>query len=134
MKQWVRRTSAKFPLTKNIYREYLQGEILDLFEVLRKQILNLNASVIEEFKKRYIAYKATTNFVDIAPQKSRLRLFLNMEFEEIKDPKILCRDIKNVGHWGNGDVEVNLSSIEQIDDVMILVRQAFGKYSEDLAD
>lgn len=125
MKQWVRRTSAKFPLTNNIYREYLQGEILDLFEVLRKQILNLDASVIEEFKKRYIAYKTTTNFVNIAP---------HMEFEEIKDPKILCRDIKNVGHWGNGDVEVNLSSIEQIDDVMILVCQAFGKYSEDLAD
>ncbi len=116
------------------YVEYLQGEILELFEALRKRILNLDASVIEEFKKKYIAYKTTTNFVDIVPQRSRLRLSLNMQFEEINDPKGLCRDITNVSRWGNGDVEVGFSSSSQIDDVMFLVHQAFNKYNEDLND
>lgn len=116
------------------YTEYLQGEILELFEALRKRILNLDASVREEFKKRYIAYKTTTNFVDITPQRNRLRLSLNMRFEEINDPKGLCRDVTNVGLWGNGDVEVGLSSFNQIDDIMFLVRQAFNKYSDELTD
>lgn len=31
----------------------------------------------------YIAYKTTTNFVDIVPQKSRLRLSLNLRFDEL---------------------------------------------------
>lgn len=53
---------------------YLQGDLRELFEHLRKRILNIDASVKEEFKKLYIAYKASTNFVDIVPQKSRLRL------------------------------------------------------------
>lgn len=57
-----------------------------------------------------------------------------MRFEEINDPKGLCRDVTNVGLWGNGDVEVGLSSFNQIDDIMFLVRQAFNKYSDDLTD
>ena len=116
------------------YTEYLQSEILELFEELRKRILNLDTLVVEELKKRYIAYKTTTNFVDIVPRKSRLLLVLNIGFEEINDPKGLCRDVSNVGHWGNGDVEVGLSSFSQIDDVMFLVRQAFNKYRDDLTD
>ena len=54
----------------------LTGEMLDIFEKLRKRIGNLDSSVREEFKKLYIAYKTTTNFVDVVPQKSRLRLVL----------------------------------------------------------
>ncbi len=115
------------------HAEYLQGEMLVLFESLRKRILNLDASVREEFKKLYIAYKTTTNFVDITPQKSRLRLSLNMRFDEIDDPKGLCRDVTDVGRWGNGDVEMGVSSLDQLDDAMFLIRQAFEKHSEDIA-
>jgi uncharacterized protein with ParB-like and HNH nuclease domain/predicted transport protein len=115
------------------HAEYLQGDMLTLFEALRIRILNLDASVREEFKKLYIAYKTTTNFVDIVPQKSRLRLSLNMRFDEISDPKGLCRDVTDVGRWGNGDVEIGVSSLEQVEDVMVLIRQAFEKHSEDLA-
>jgi predicted transport protein len=31
----------------------------------------------------------------------------------------------------NGDVEVGFSSLEQLDDVMALIRQAFDKHSEE---
>jgi antirestriction protein len=40
----------------------LQSNICELFEQLRKRILNLDSSVREEYKKQYIAYKTTTNF------------------------------------------------------------------------
>lgn len=68
--------------------EDISGEIQDLLETIRERILNLDASVREEVKKKYIAYKTKTNFVDIARQKSRLLLFLNIGFEEIKDPRM----------------------------------------------
>ena len=115
------------------HAEYLQGNMLVLFEALRKRILNLDASVREEFKKLYIAYKTTTNFVDIVPQKSRLRLSINMHFDEINDPKGLCRDVTTLGRWGNGDVEVGITSLDQLNDVMFLIRQAFEKHREDIA-
>lgn len=110
---------------------YLQGAILALFEKLRERILSLDPSVREECKKLYIAYKTSTNFVDIVPQARQLRLSLNMKFSEIHDPKGLCKDISDVGRWGNGDVEIGLASPDQLDDVMDLIRQSFEKHWEE---
>ena len=58
------------------YQKYLQGEVLELFEIIRQEIVSLDISVREEFLKHYIAYKIITNFVDIYPQKNRLRIIL----------------------------------------------------------
>jgi len=79
------------------------------------------------YLKLYIAYKAETNFVDIVPQAKRLRLSLNMPFGEIDDPKGLCIDVTNLGRWGNGDVEIGLSKLEEIPYVMGLIRQSFDR-------
>lgn len=50
-----------------------------LFEAFRREILDLDPAVSEEFLKLYVAYKAETNFVDIVPQAGRLRIAINME-------------------------------------------------------
>ena len=98
-----------------------------VFEAFRKEVLALDPCVTEEFLKLYVAYKAETNFVDVVPQAKRLRLALNLAFHEIDDPKGICKDVTNIGRWGNGDVEVGLSSLEQLPYVMGLVRQSFEK-------
>ncbi len=98
-----------------------------LFDQLRKEVLALDPSVIEEFLKLYVAYKAETNFVDVVPQVRRLRLSLNMQFHELHDPKGFAKDVTNLGRWGNGDVEVGLSKSDDLPYVMGLVRQAFEK-------
>jgi uncharacterized protein with ParB-like and HNH nuclease domain/predicted transport protein len=96
-----------------------------LFEKLNIHILNLGTIVKREFKKLYIAYKADTNFVDVVIQKSRLRLSVNMTYADVIDTKGICRDISNVGRWGNGDVEMFLDSLDNLDDVMVIIEQAF---------
>lgn len=98
-----------------------------LFDALRREVMALDPGVTEEVLKLYIAFKAETNFVDVVPQKSRLRLSLNMAFHELHDPKGEAKDVTNLGRWGNGDVEVGLSTPDQLPYVMGLVRQAFEK-------
>ncbi len=106
------------------------GPMRELFELFRKKVINIDSAVREEFLKLYIAYKTDTNFVDVVPQKSKLRLSLNMDIDEVYDPNNLCIDVKNKGRWGNGSVEVHLNSKDQLDDVMNLVKQSFDKNSE----
>ncbi len=108
----------------------LSAALRPVFEAFRKEVLAIDPCVTEEFLKLYVAYKAETNFVDIVPQAKRLRLALNMAFHEIDDPKGLCKDVTNLGRWGNGDVEVGLSSLDQLPYVMSLVRQSFQKQIE----
>jgi predicted transport protein len=110
------------------------GPMRELFDTFRKQVLALDPVVSEEFLKLYVAYKAETNFVDVVPQAKRLRLSLNMAFPEIEDPKGMCRDVTSLGRWGNGDVEVGLSSFDELPYVMGLVRQSFEKQMGGAAD
>lgn len=98
-----------------------------LFEAFRKEVLALDPCVNEEFLKLYVAYKAETNFVDVVPQKSRLRLSINLRFHELHDPDGIAKDVTNLGRWGNGDVEVAMSKPEELRYVLGLVRQAFEK-------
>ncbi|UAB86058.1 DUF262 domain-containing protein [Zunongwangia sp. SCSIO 43204] len=110
--------------------DHLQGDMLELYKNLEKRVLNLDASVRVEFKKLYIAFKAQTNFVDVVPQKKRLRLSLNTEFDRIKDPKGICKDVSGLGRWGNGDVEVGLENLSDLDYIMELIEQAFEEQVE----
>ena len=96
--------------------EYLGrgGVTRTLFESLRVQVLALDACVSEEFLRRYIAYKAETNFVDVVPQASGLQLTLNMAFADLDDPLGMASDVTGVGRWGNGDVGVRLTEVGQL--------------------
>jgi uncharacterized protein with ParB-like and HNH nuclease domain/predicted transport protein len=110
------------------------GPLREVFEAFRKQVLALDPCATEEFLKLYVAYKAETNFVDVVPQAKRLRLSLNMAFPEINDPKGICKDVSGLGRWGNGDVELGLTHLDELPYVMGLVRQSFEKQMGNGAD
>ncbi|MEF2629531.1 DUF262 and DUF1524 domain-containing protein [Megamonas funiformis] len=98
-----------------------------LFDKLNMRIMNLSSEVRREFKKLYIAYKLDTNFADIVVQKNRLRISVNMKFNEVIDEYNICKDVTNLGRWGNGDVELFLEDICDVDKVMDIIRQSFNK-------
>ena len=102
-----------------------------VFETFRKEVLALDSCIREKVLKRYVAYKAETNFVDVEPQKSQLRLSLNLKFHELHDPRGSAKDVTNLGRLGNGDAEVQLSTLAELPYVMGLVRQAFEKQMGD---
>ena len=101
----------------------LKGQIRPLFDEFRRRVTNLDAGVHEEVRKQYIAYKLTTNFVEVVPLANELKLYLDITIDELNDPHGLARDVTAVGHWGTGSVEVRLANLDQLEDVMALVRQ-----------
>jgi predicted transport protein len=98
-----------------------------IFDEFRREILALDPCVTEEYLKLYVAFKAETNFVDVVPQKSRLRVSINLRFNELQDARGIAKDVTGLGRWGNGDVELFLSSVDEIPYAMGLVRQALEK-------
>jgi len=102
----------------------LKGETLKLFEAFQKEIMVLDDCVEMEIRKLYIAFKAETIFVDVAPQKNSLKLTLNIDFGQIQDPQRLCRDVTDIGHWGNGNVEFILDNESAVSYAVSLARQA----------
>ena len=104
---------------------HLADEKGELFEQLRRRIQNLDASVSERINKGYITYKISRVFASIEPQAKRIRLWLSLPLLDIDDPQGRC----NVRR--RGDVEVDISSVDELDYIMFLVRQAFEKQITD---
>ena len=112
----------------------LQGEVLLIFQELKKRTLNLDASVRMVPRPLFIGFDsdATGTFASVIPYRGGLRLLLNVRLEEISDPHGLCRDISVRDHWGVGDVETEaITRMAQLDLLLPLVRQAFEHRSED---
>lgn len=98
-----------------------------LYDKLDEAIKEIAPKSKVEYKKMYIAYKLKTNFVDVVVQKSRLRLSVNLDFDEVYDPYNICRDVTDLGRWGNGDVEIGFDSLDMLDKIMEIIEQAIEK-------
>ncbi|MEC9604394.1 DUF1524 domain-containing protein [Escherichia marmotae] len=101
-----------------------------LFDYFCDAVMRIDAGITQEVLKRYIAFKAETNFVDVVPQKKQLHLTLNMPFPELIDPQRMARDVTGMARSGNGDVEIGFSDLTQLPYIMGLIRQAFEKQME----
>ncbi|WP_318471996.1 DUF262 and DUF1524 domain-containing protein [Photobacterium leiognathi] len=106
------------------------GSSKELFQVFSQKVMSLDENVKQEFLKLYVAFKLDTNFVDVVPQASGLRLSLNCKFTEIHDPKKLCRDVTNLGRWGNGDVEYKITELSDIPYAVQLIQQVIDMQVE----
>jgi uncharacterized protein with ParB-like and HNH nuclease domain/predicted transport protein len=98
-----------------------------LFDALRAEILSLDSCIREEPLKLYIAYKAETNVVDVIPRSKQLLLAVNMPFRELRDPSELTKDVSGMGRWGNGEIELRVSSLEDIPYALGVIRQSLEK-------
>jgi len=109
---------------------HLKGKpqaIRTLFDDLREHIFGMDTegAIIEKANKHYMVYKHGKNFCEIWIQNSQLKLWLDIPISDIDDPFSLAKDVSNVGHWGTGEIEVNLENESQLDKVMSLVEQAY---------
>jgi predicted transport protein len=110
--------------------DHLKGKPEDvkiLFDALREKVFALNAEgdIIEKPNKIYISYKHGKNFCEIRPQSKEVKIWLDIGFSELDDPKKLSRDVSQVGHYGTGEVETKLGNLSELDDVMHLIEQSY---------
>ena len=98
-----------------------------LYDRLLDAVLEVAPETRVEYKKLYIAHKLRTNFMDVVVQSKRLRISVNLDFDEVYDPNGICRDVTGLGRWGNGDVEIAYKSLDQIPDIIEIVKQAIEK-------
>ena len=102
-----------------------------LYDALDRRIMNLSSDVKREFTKTYVAYKLDTNFADVIFQKQRLLIYVNMNFSEIHDTNGICRNVEEIGHLGNGNVELSLNSVSDVDQVMDIIEQSYHNQADD---
>ena len=98
----------------------------ELYEKLKTMILNIGDDITIKPQKIYIAFVRKTNFCDITIQKNQLKVWLNLKYGKLEDSKNITRNVSNIGHHGNGDYELTLSSDSNIEYIVSLIRQAYN--------
>jgi len=106
--------------------ENVSEEIKELYEKFKSAIQNLDNLEIKP-KKKYIAFVAGRNVIDILPQKKALKMWINMNKGELDDTKGITRDVSTTGHWGNGDFEIQVKDDENLEYILSLVKQSIKK-------
>jgi predicted transport protein len=96
----------------------------ELYEKFKAAILNLTDGIEVKPQKFYIAFKKGKNVADIAILKKSLKLFINVKAGLLDDPKKLAQDVSNIGHWGNGDYQIQVEDDKDLEYIMSLVKQA----------
>lgn len=75
--------------------------------------------------KLYMAFKRLKNFATVVPQKSRLLLFLHIDPDSIAHLAPNMRDARTFGHWGTGDLEVAISTLDDLERAKPLIVDAY---------
>lgn len=118
------RTRATGVYTKEEHNQKIDKNKKELLIDIEDYISSIDESIEEVPKKFYIAYKVTQNFVCLEVQKSRIVLFLKVKPADIKIPKN-GRDVTNIGHFGTGNLEIEIKSIEDFEVAKEYIQQAF---------
>lgn len=113
--------------TEDDHLKSCEKETLSLYEEFKNQILNFDEKIEVIPKKKYIAFKASSNFIDVLPQKNKIKFWLNMPKGNLKDPYKLGRDVSEIGHWGNGDYEFSINSSADFINIMPLIKQSYER-------
>lgn len=98
--------------------------IQELYEDFKRGILNLDPDIEINTRKLYIAFKKDRNIADIRIQQKNLKIWINLPYGELDDPKNLAKNVSNTGHWGNGNYEITVESTQYLEYIMSLIKQA----------
>lgn len=99
--------------------------VRDIVLAVQEFVMGLDEAIEERPKKLYIAYRTTHNIMCVEPQQSKVSLFLKLDPNKVDLKNGFARDVSSVGHFGTGDVEVTLTTVEDLERAKPLILQAY---------
>ncbi|CEQ15099.1 DUF5655 domain-containing protein [Paraclostridium sordellii] len=101
-------------------------DIIELYNTIKEFILGLDESINIKAKKLEIGFAYKNKIMlDIRLQKKALKIWLNASYGMLDDSKGIARDVSKVGHWGNGDYEIQISNDDDLEYIYSLIKQLY---------
>lgn len=103
--------------------------VRELWEEIDKHAIALGADVSRRIRKQYIGYfRGKRSFFTAEVQHSRVLIYLGLTVETAKPwNDAVMRDATNIGHFGMGDIEYSLVTVDQLDEVRALLSLAYSR-------
>lgn len=90
--------------------------LCDVYEALKSFLMALGDDVQIKTLKFYFAFKRIKNFacVEVHTSSNKLAVYVKADMEKIRFEKGFTRDVTNIGHLGTGNLEITITSPEDL--------------------
>ena len=99
----------------------------DLYDALATFLLSLGDDVQQKTLKYYFAFRRIKNFagVEIFPQKGTVVVYVKLNPDELTLEAGFTRDVRQVGHFGTGSLEITLSTLDDLQKAQPLLVKSY---------
>ena len=89
--------------------------------------MNIDAgNIARNYLAKYVRYDYQGHiFCCVHIDKSKIRIWLKLKYDDLNNPPSYARDVSKVGHWGTGNVEVNIADEASLEGAKALIRKSF---------
>jgi len=101
--------------------------LINLYADVETFMLGLGDDVVQKTLRFYFAFKRIKNFacVEVKPSLGELRFYLKVNPDSIELAPGFTRDVRNVGHFGTGDLEVTVKDHADFERAKPLIIQSY---------
>jgi predicted transport protein len=107
---------------KNTYKtvsellEQAPVSLKDLYVAVDEYLLNLGSDVQKKTLQNYFAYRRIKNFacVEVHPQNNQIYVYTKVNPDDIALEDGFTRDVRNIGHFGTGDLEIRIDTPDDL--------------------
>jgi predicted transport protein len=102
--------------------------LTDLFEATKAFLFSLGDDVQMTALKFYIAFKRIKNFacVEVRINQGRLLIYAKVDPEKVSLEPGFTRNVRDIGHFGTGDLEITLKSLADLERAKPLLVQSYA--------
>jgi predicted transport protein len=113
--------------TVSEYLEQSPTSLRNLFSDLEAFAVSLGDDVQKKELKLYFAYKRIKNFacVEVHPQTQQLLVFVKVNPDEIELEDGFSRDVRTIGHFGTGDLELRIENHADLEKAKPLILASY---------
>lgn len=101
--------------------------IKELVDELNSYATSLGSDVSRRVRKQYIGYfRGKKSFVTVEPQLQRAIVYLSLDPTQVQPwDEAAMRDVRDIGHFGMGDLEYSLRTVDQLEGAKGLIRRSY---------
>lgn len=101
--------------------------LLDLYHLLSDYMMALGDDVEAKTTAYYIAFRRIKNFasLEFRNQAKKLLVFVKVNPDSVSLEPGFTRDVRGIGHFGTGDLEITIQTAEDVDKATILLEKSY---------
>jgi predicted transport protein len=99
----------------------------DRYETLKAFMEALGDDVTVSVLKSYVVFKRLRNFacVYILPTRGEIVIWVKIDPDNVKLEEGFTRDVRKIGHWGTGDLEITIKNDEDLEKAKPLILRSY---------